>query len=686
MSYDALRTTFFTECEDLLDAVATGLGEMADGTSTADTVNAVFRAVHSIKGAAGAFELTALVSFAHRFETALDAARSGRLTMDDTAHGVLNRAGDILVDLVEAARAARDADAEAVSGALAELDGLLGGPPEAEPEGADLAFDFVPLGLEPISLDLPVSRRFEVRFAPGPGFMENGHDAAAYLLALSELGQVESSCDLSRLPRLDAYEPERSYLSWTLTVETGHSALALEEVFSFAEGLCDVRILPLEEPAPPEAVLPPDADPAPDAELPSAAPPPGPAPDPAKPKGEPADARPTLRVDLDRVDKLVNSVGELIINQAAITERLSASGALLSSDLLSDLDDYKLLARQIQETVMAIRAQPVRPLFQRMGRIVREAARATRKEVQLVTEGEGTEVDRTVVESLADPLTHMVRNAIDHGLEPTDRRREVGKPPRGTISLSAEHQSGSVVIRVRDDGAGLNRERIRETAVRKGLVAPEAELSPGEIDNLLFMPGFSTAASITNLSGRGVGLDVVKTSITALGGRIGIETVPGEGTTFSLVLPLTLAVLDGMLVTVETETMVIPLASIVETIRPDACQLRAIGHHGHLLALGDVQVPVVDLAGRLGLRRRAVLPSDQILLLIRTQGGVLFALAVDDISDQRQVVIKSLRDNYGPVSGVSAATVLGDGRIALIVDPEGVVAVAERARQPMFLE
>jgi two-component system chemotaxis sensor kinase CheA len=307
-----------------------------------------------------------------------------------------------------------------------------------------------------------------------------------------------------------------------------------------------------------------------------------------------------------------------------------------------------------------------------MARVVREAARATGKSVQLVTEGEGTEVDRTVVESLADPLTHMVRNAVDHGLEPPERRLEAGKPETGTVWLSAEHESGSVVIRVRDDGAGLDRERIRAGAVRKGLIAPEAELSADEIDNLLFMPGFSTAAAVTNLSGRGVGLDVVKTAITRLGGRIGIETVPGQGSTFSLVLPLTLAVLDGMLVEVAGQTAVIPLASVMETVRPDPSQLRALGRNGQLLALRGAHVPVIDLAAALGRREGAFQAAEHILLLVRSQRGTLSAFAVDGITDQRQVVIKSLRDNWGPVPGVSAATVLGDGRVALILDPDAL--------------
>lgn len=689
MSYDALRDTFFAECEDLLEAVAQGLAELSGGSDSSDTINAVFRGVHSIKGAAGAFELVALVNFAHRFETVLDEVRSGRLALGPGLLDVASRAGDVLATLVEAAREGREADTGEVDATLAALDALLGEGSGQAVTGTDhgldfapVSLDFAPLMLEPLAVEDPATQRWEIAFTPKPGFYEHGHDPALFLLALSDLGRMEVLCDTERLPDLGSLDPDGNYLSWLVTLHTDRSALHIEEIFAFAEGLCDLAIRPQ-----PEEVAP-DATAGSATEIPPARPDAGPAPSPvvAKPKGEASEAaRPTLRVDLDRVDKLVNSVGELIINQAAIAEKLSSSAGPLPTDLMSDLDHYKLLARQIQEAVMSIRAQPVRALFQRMARVVREAARATGKPVQLITDGEGTEVDRTVVEHLADPLTHMVRNAIDHGLEPPEIRRATGKPEQGSVWLSAEHQSGSVVIRVRDDGAGLNRDRIRQTAIRKGLIPADAELSPSEIDNLLFMPGFSTAASVTNLSGRGVGLDVVKTTITSLGGRIGIETAPGAGSTFSLVLPLTLAVMDGMLVTVAGQIMVIPLAGVVETIQPDARQLRPIGREGHLLSRSGAQVPVIDLAARLGCRHGRFDPADHVMLLLRNQAGGLFALAVEGISDQRQVVIKSLRENYGPIPGISAATVLGDGRIALIIDPDSIVA-GDLARQPAFVE
>lgn len=333
---------------------------------------------------------------------------------------------------------------------------------------------------------------------------------------------------------------------------------------------------------------------------------------------------------------------------------------------------------------MAIRAQPVKPLFQRMSRIVREASDATGKKAKLVTVGDSTEVDKTVIERLADPLTHMVRNAVDHGLEKPDLRESAGKDPIGTIRLSASHRSGSVFIEISDDGAGLHRERILEKAIEKGLVAPDVELSDPEIDNLLFLPGFSTAGQVSNLSGRGVGMDVVKNAVQALGGRVSINSAPGKGTTFTIVLPLTLAVMDGFVISVSDQTMVIPIASILETIRPSARDIHMVGTDSEVVSVRGAYVPIVDVADGLGLSHRNSTDEPGILLLVSTELQGLTALRVSAIHDQRQVVIKSLESNYAAIPGVSAATILGDGKIALILDPEELIKMAHSSGQDLF--
>ena len=334
---------------------------------------------------------------------------------------------------------------------------------------------------------------------------------------------------------------------------------------------------------------------------------------------------------------------------------------------------------------MMIRAQPVKSLFQRMARIVRESSADVGKTVRLRTEGEATEIDKTVIERLADPLTHMIRNAVDHGLETTDERLAAGKSTEGIVTLTAAHRSGRVLIEVSDDGGGIDRARVKSMAEDKGLIPPGQDLSDGEIDNLLFMPGFSTASTVSNLSGRGVGMDVVKNAIGALGGRITITSEAGRGTTFSISLPLTLAVLDGMVVRVGTETLVVPLSAISETLSLDEDDARPLGPTTQVVRVRDSFVPLIDLGTELGYSTPRQSYVGAIVLLISHEDGNRAALVVDDIEDQRQVVIKGLQDSYGHVPGVAAATILGDGQIALILDPADLLANAKGHSRPALL-
>ncbi len=681
---NSIRATFFEECEELLEALAEGLALMAEGAHDAETVNAVFRAVHSVKGGAGAFALDALVAFAHRFETVLDGIRSDRIELTPDVMHTLLRSADHLADQVEAARDGAGIDAGVTAGFLANLDLVLGGPPVADPVAdADPCFGFsaLPLDFGAGLQDLPAAEGgYLIRFRPYPALFANGHDPALILAALSDLGMTTVELDNSALPPWVDFDPAGSYLGWTIRLTTTEPETVLHEVFEFVEGLCALDIAPAPAALPAAAAEPIPASPPPVLRAEPSASPPAADPPPrkreakgAEDEGEGRGPKPTLRVDLERVDRLINAVGELIINQAMIEQSISVLSLPADAEVIAHVEDYRLLARDIQEAVMAIRAQPVKPLFQRMSRIVREAADATGKQARLITLGEATEVDKTVIERLADPLTHMIRNAVDHGLEAAETRATTGKDPEGTIRLQAAHRSGSVVITVRDDGAGLNRARILEKAVGKGLVPAEAELSDGEIDNLLFSPGFSTADKVSNLSGRGVGLDVVKNAVTALGGRVSIASVPGEGTEFIITLPLTLAVMDGMVISVSGQTMVVPITSVVETIRPDASDLHQLGTGESLLAMRGRFIPMVDVATALGFPDRDC-NRPPLLLLVETENQSQCALVVDEVHDQRQVVIKGLESNYGAIPGISAATVLGDGRIALILDADALTS------------
>ena len=737
---EAIKVTFFQECEELLADLEGGLLAMQDGNDDGDTVNAVFRAVHSIKGGAGAFGLEPLVRFAHVFETLLDALRSNEIpgTADLTA--VLLRASDVLADHVSAARGLGTVDMAASAAMAAEL--KIWTDPNATPAPAasideapqyvdaapivigaddgmdedDLGFDFQPMT---ISLDAQAEDAavlddnvWTVSIRPKSDLYRKANETGLLLRELSRLGPVQATLDDSALPALEFLDPEAAYVTWSVRVETDQGEEAIREVFEFVDGDCELEITrgeapvadtlaalmetiaPAPEPvaeAPVEFVAEVEAE-APVVEAPvDIAPATVSAPPPAKPPvaanapaakpaqiDVPGPGQSVIRVDPERIDHLIDLVGELVINQAMLAQRVGEYGIAPSSNLAMGLDELEQLTRQIQDSVMAIRAQPVKSVFQRMPRLVREVANMTGKQARLVMDGENTEVDKTVIERLADPITHMLRNAIDHGLESPEERKAAGKNPEGVVRLAALHRSGRIVIEVQDDGKGINRERVLSIAVKKGLISPDITLTDEEIDNLIFLPGFSTADKISDVSGRGVGMDVVKRSVQALGGRISISSRPGLGSTFTLSLPLTLAVLDGMVVDVAGETLVIPLACIVESLRPKAEEVRPLGPTGSVLAVRDSFVPLIDVGLTLNYRTTSPPATEGVVLLVEGEDGSRAALVADAIHGQRQVVIKSLEQNYQQVEGVAAATILGDGRVALILDVDAVINLRRR--------
>ncbi len=734
-----IRASFFIECEELMEALQDGLTTLDEGDDDPETINVVFRAVHSIKGGAGAFGLEAMVRFAHRYETALDDVRSNKFTPDADAMRLFFACADHLSDLIRVCRDDEPMPDERSAELLAQLDNLLGGPEEEEEEVS--ADDFEPMGVS-MSLDLdglpPLpdlpdldasdapaadgndgAKIHYIRFKPQQDMFETGNEPQMLLRNLGALGKARVECDMSELPALDTLAAETPYLAWNITLEADVEEAEIREIFEFVEGLCELSVSTTPfgedepEPAPvpqqsaaiealpePPATMPDDAlEEAPAAAAPAkleiakapkeAAQPPAPsaaAEESAgrKPAGKPAGAaantpKSVVRVDLERIERLVNLVGELVINQAMLSQSLEQAGLSPHSDAMNGLEEFQRLTRDIQDSVMMIRAQPVKSLFQRMSRIIREASAAVGKNVRLVTDGEGTEVDKTVIERLADPLTHMIRNAVDHGLESKDDRIAAGKSPEGIVTLSAAHRSGRVVIEISDDGAGINRKRVLEIAIKKGLVPADANLSDSDIDNLLFAPGFSTASQISDLSGRGVGMDVVKTAIQALGGRITITSEAGKGTKFSISLPLTLAVLDGMVVNVADETLVVPLNVVVETLSLGEADVEMLRPGKHIVRVRGEFVPLFDLGVELGYRPARDSYVGAIVLLIAYEDGARAALIIDGIQDQRQVVIKGLDDSFFRAPGIAAATILGDGQIALILDPADIIAEASGA-------
>ncbi|UPT64461.1 MAG: chemotaxis protein CheA [Hyphomonadaceae bacterium JAD_PAG50586_4] len=697
-SLDSIRITYFQECDELLADLEQNLLMLEAGEGDGDTINAVFRAVHSVKGGAGAFGFEALVAFAHIFETTLDDMRSGKLDADADVIKIMLRASDALVDHVQAAKGKGTVNEDRAATITQELEALVGGGEAADAsagEGGDDGWGFKPLAFDIGGLADATAEGMILHMRPTAAMYVKGHDAVLFLRELERTGPCEIEIDTSALPGLDALDPEASYLTWTVRWGAAVDEVAVRDVFDFVGEDCPIEIV-REAVAIQELEAGP-VDPPPidiEAMLASVRETAGPAVASADEKGEKpaqpaakteskaAGAAATIRVDLERVDRMIDLVGELVINQAMLAQRVAESELGRSSSISMGLDELEALTREIQDSVMAIRAQPVKSVFQRMPRLVRELAGATGKDVRLVMEGEGTEVDKTVIERLSDPITHMLRNAIDHGLETPEERAAAGKPVEGVVRLAALHRSGRIVIEVDDDGKGINRPVVRQIAVKKGLIAADAPLTDDEIDNLIFLPGFSTATAVSNISGRGVGMDVVKRSIQALGGRISIASNPGRGSTFTLSLPLTLAVLDGMVISVGDQTLVAPLTAIVETLRPKPDEVRPLGPDAAVLAVRGAHVPLIDVGVALGLRRTPIDATSGVILLVEGEGGARAGLVADEIQGQRQVVIKSLEANYARVDGIAAATILGDGRVALILDVDAIIAAQRDRAEP----
>jgi two-component system, chemotaxis family, sensor kinase CheA len=743
MTNDEIQDIFFLECEEALGNAEEGLLACRSGTADADTVNSIFRAVHSIKGGAGAFSFTALQAFTHKFETVLSFVRDGDLPLSEGLNTLMLRAFDVLADHVGALRGTGDTpDDAAVSEELESVAERAekGEPvefanPEAPVESAteagapaadDLGLDF---DLDGLLGDLEVpeegaadvaegdeaSNGWLVTVRPRDGALANGSEPLLMLRELQGLGGLCVAIDASVLPRLEAMDAEKSYLGWRYVLPAGVEKSAIEDIFDFVgtdialsiepiTGERNDRVVVVDLPdfgpiaetpvaAEPVVAAPETIVEAPKTEVPAVAPSPvaeiAPAPaaapsapvakqmiEPVAPAVPAAQTRvavapgQTVRVDLAKLDKLIDTVGELVIAQAMMAQRLANHG-LTAIDEMGMLD---LLTRDIQESTMSIRAQPIGSVFSRVPRIVRELEADTGKRVILTMSGESTELDKTVVERLGEPLTHLIRNAVDHGIERPEVRLAAGKPAEGKLHLSAEQRSGRIVISISDDGAGINREVVLRKAIERGLVAPGAQLSNEDIDNLIFAAGFSTAEKVSNISGRGVGMDVVRQNVKDLGGRISIESRPGEGCTFTLALPLTLAIADGMIVTVGDQTVVIPLTYVLESLRPSEAEVQFIGNDLMVLNNRGKFLPIVRLDHSVGALGAAQSAQDAVLIVVETESHGQAVLMVDTIVDQRQFVIKSLEAHYQPVTGVAGATILGDGMVALILDVDALVS------------
>ncbi len=675
-----LRQSFLEECDELLSALESCLHAMEEGAGDPDTVNAAFRAIHSIKGGAGAFGFTELVPYAHHLEAALDLLRSGRMRATDAPVPLFLRTADALGACVAAARA--EEAAPAFPDIIAGLRVLAGGGGAADQAGPEP--ETPPVG----------AHGHRIVLTPRADLFRRLVEPPQMLQPLEAFGEPRLRCDLSGVPALDALDPALCHLRFEIELETAALREQIEDVLERCFDGDEIAILPLgapttaqagsAPPAPPGPAAPPSADLSASAQPaaafghggshPSAAPEP-------HPRSRLAPTR-TIRVDLDRVDRLMNLVGEIVITQSMLIDRSRNLPSPHGLQLTEGIEALTRQTRELQEQVMSVRAQPVKTVFQRMPRTVRDLANTLGKEARLAMRGEDTEVDKTIIEELADPLTHMIRNALDHGVERPDERLAAGKPAEGLITLAAEQRGGRIVITVSDDGRGLNREKLFAKAVSRGVMAADAKPSPAEIDMLIFHAGLSTAEAVTDVSGRGVGMDVVKQNVEALGGRIAVESEPGRGCSFALSLPLTLAVADGMVVRIGEERMILPIGSIMETLQIGNCSPAILPGGGEIVRLRGEIAPLLRLRELLGLGApRAGGGPESIVISAETDRGEVIGIAVDEILGQQQVVVKSLEASFGPVPGASAATILGDGMVALILDVDALPALAQaRAR------
>lgn len=683
-----LKRIFFLECDELLASAEQSVESLRSDSSPEDAINALFRSVHSIKGGAGAFGMDRLAKFAHAFESFMDLLRKARAELNETSLDLLFDGVDVLRMLVEESQHGTPAPPARYDAALSGLRQAAGLSDEPE---AESGHDLVP-EIDVPSMDAPVAvptRQYKIRFAPGPRLLEAGVDPLRILRAIKALGAVEMEADVSRVPDLAGFDPAICSFSWVVTLDTSAPRSDLDEICEMIDDLATVKIEtaaepePEPEPEPAPAPLPPPRSRA--VSVPSAparaSAPPEPAAAAAAAPARREKPTATVRVDVPKLERLGNMVGELIITQAFLARQAAGLDSDQHRNLFRALDEMSQHIRDLADAATSIRAQPLKVVFSRFGALIRDLEKATSKRIRLEVHGDSTEIDKTVVERLSEPLTHMIRNSVDHGIESTEARLAAGKDPVGHLRLSAEQRGAQVVIELADDGGGVNRERVLRKAIEKGLVDADASLSDEEIDQLIFLPGFSTVEAVTSISGRGVGMDAVRETITEMGGQVGLVSRPGQGTTFSLYLPLSLAILDAMVTVVARQYYLIPIGVIVESIRPPASAIVRMDEQSPMLSWRGSMIRILSLAKEFSIEGGVEDPTQAILVVIRPAGAEMIAIQVDDLIGQEPVVVKSLEKNFRKVPGLSAATILGDGRPALILDPPTLGSSHPRRRR-----
>ncbi len=688
------QETFFVESAEHVETMESGLLDLEQRADDLDLLNRIFRAAHSIKGNAGMFGFTAIGELTHKMENVLDRLRNGAMVATNATIDLLLRGTDALKSLLEAVQGEGTFDPELLKAIEDELIACQSGVEPTETPSETLSASSEP----------SAPTQFCVDWIPLQELFQRGLDPSRIIKDLAELGSIlDVVVKTQHLPSLAVMDPEICYLAWHVVLETDKPMAEIDAVFDFVRDGSELSISenPLSTCASQEpkkigeilvdegaltqeqldaslnkqkrigeilieekVVAPQQVAQALQKQQETVA---------RVKKTETA----SIRVDTEKIDTLINLVGELVITQSMITD-LGEKFTMAQLPLLQErVIQLERNTRELQERVMSIRMLPIGTAFQRFPRLVRDLASKSGKQIQLVMAGEETELDKTVIEAIGDPLTHLVRNSADHGLESPEEREAAGKHAQGTIRLNAFQEGGSISITVEDDGRGLNREKILKKALANGVITEGETLPDEQVWQLIFRPGFSTADKITDVSGRGVGMDVVKRNIEGLGGTVNIHTKEGAGSTLTLKLPLTLAIMDGMTVRVGTEQYIIPLLAVTETIQPKPSELQTMVGRGEVVRLRGEWLPMLRLYDAFQTTPTVVDPTQALLVIVESEGERV-AVLVDELMGQQQVVIKSLEQNYQKVEGIAGATILGDGQVALIVDVPGIIGLSRR--------
>ncbi|GAA81262.1 chemotaxis protein CheA [Pseudoalteromonas sp. BSi20495] len=663
---------FFEESFEGLDTMEAELLNLVPGEEDLETINTIFRAAHSIKGGSGTFGFSSVADFTHVLETLLDQIRQGERELSTEHVNLLLKAVDCLRGLLAALQADQASDLTEANALRMQFEHVL--------EKKDNVLESKPQNEAVLS----TSNTYQINFKPHHHLFKTGNEPLYMISELAELGELKTTVFYDSVPDITELSYDECFLHWRFFLNTSHDEKAIKEVFEWVEDDADitvelcVRSFDDEQPASisdhnhdlalsdqPEKLektttLPAKSKPSSNKDK----------------KVASAPESTSIRVGIDKVDSLINMVGELVITQAMLNQL--SEQEITSTTITSLKEGLAQLAhntRDLQENVMRIRMLPINFVFSRFPRLVRDIAQKLNKKVELKLIGEQTELDKTVMEKISDPMVHLLRNSLDHGLETVDQRVLAGKNPVGIVTLNAFHQGGNIVIEIMDDGQGLNTKKIKEKAIANELITADSNLTDDEINELIFMPGFSTMDEVSELSGRGVGMDVVKRNIQSLNGSVEVTSAPGIGSTFTIRLPLTLAILDGQLVKVAQHTYIIPLISIVESLQIDITKVSRVGKDLDVLRLRDEYIPILRLYAIFN-HQNAIESLDKTLLVVVETDNQKVGLLVDDLLSQQQVVIKSLEANYHKVDGVSGATILGDGRVSLIVDISGLIKLS----------